>query len=175
MPPLNRRDRRAGGRRACEIASKSDCSVAARRRLASSGMSPAATMRCVVANEAALNDAHIGDDVARHDFARTAVRAPPPRSPRCRFDGKTAIAEKGAFAIMLTHQIRGETDFAGAAAGVTFASQRLENRRCDRTSCAHEFDFARRLDGDAGSAGHLEESGYGEKQAFHAGQDGLVK
>jgi hypothetical protein len=56
---------------------------------------------------------------------------------------------------VLAHEIGGVlVDLAGAAARGDFFGQRLKDGRGKGARLAHEFDFARRLDGNARMAGH---------------------
>ena len=112
----------------------------------------------VVADEAAFDDADIDlDDVAGQDLARSADAVNHFLvDGDAGIAGKPAVVEKGAPAVVLAHQLRRKlVDLAGGAAGNDLLGEGLEDGGGDRAGGAHEFDLARRFDGDADFAGHF--------------------
>ncbi len=100
----------------------------------------------VVADEAAFDDADVDfDDIAGLDEARTADAVDDLLvDGNAGVAGKSAVAEKGALAIVLAHQLGGqEVDLAGGSAGHDFLGESLEDRRGDGAGGPHEFDFTR--------------------------------
>ena len=111
----------------------------------------------VVADESAFHDA----DVDFHDIAGLDLAGAADAVDDFFVDGdagvagKAAVAEEGAFAVVLAHEVGGVlVDLAGGAARGDFFGQCLKDGRGNGASVAHEVDFTRRLDRDTSFAGH---------------------